>query len=173
MAELKKPWSDGGTAYEGGDGSAVFTSDANESLDREMEVSFVDGGRQIIVTRKVTQVGLREVFNCSDGLFRLSNGGTQSKLVGLSPMRRPLTLSNGQHINRPWCRRYIIKARLMYSPKRINSFLAPTIAKQCGYPSTTIRHTLVGVESTTNCLANHCGAQRICYIRRYRNNDAV
>lgn len=80
MAELKKPWSDGGSltaTYEGsGDGSAVFTSDANESLDREMEVSFVDGGRQIVVTRKVTQVGLREVFNCSDGPFRLSNGGT-------------------------------------------------------------------------------------------------
>ncbi len=80
MAELKKPWSDGGSltaTYEGsGDGSAVFTSDANESLDREMEVSFVDGGRQIVVTRKVTQLGLREVFNCSDGPFRLSNGGT-------------------------------------------------------------------------------------------------
>lgn len=84
MAELKKPWSDGGSltaTYEGsGDGSAVFTSDANESLDREMEVSFVDGGRQIIVTRKVTQVGLREVFNCSDGPFRLSNGGTLNVL---------------------------------------------------------------------------------------------
>lgn len=80
MAELKKPWSDGGSlaaTYEGsGDGSAVFTSDANESLDREMEVSFVDAGRQIVVTRKVTQVGLREVFNCSDGPFQLSNGGT-------------------------------------------------------------------------------------------------
>lgn len=80
MAELKKPWSDGGSltaTYEGsGDGSAVFTSDTNESLDREMEVSFVDGGRQIVVTRKVTQVGLREVFNCSDGPFRLSNGAT-------------------------------------------------------------------------------------------------
>ena len=84
MAELKKPWSDGGSltaTYEGsGDGSAVFTSDANESLDREMDVSFVDGGRQIIVTRKVTQVGLREVFNCSDGPFRLSNGGTLNVL---------------------------------------------------------------------------------------------
>ena len=84
MKSVIKPWNDGGSltvTYEGsGDGSAAISSDINESLDREqmLTVQTTDGSRSEVV--KVTQVGLREVFNCSDGPFRLSNGGTLNVL---------------------------------------------------------------------------------------------
>ena len=59
MAELVKPWNDGGSlsvAYEGdGDGSAVFSSDVNTGAERTMDVSFIDASRQVIVVRTVRQ----------------------------------------------------------------------------------------------------------------------
>lgn len=80
MAELVKPWNDGGSlsvAYEGdGDGSAVFSSDVAEGLDREMIVVFRDGGRTVAVERKVKQVGMREVFTGYDERFITADGGT-------------------------------------------------------------------------------------------------
>lgn len=80
MAELQKQWTDGGlltVTYDGsGNGSAEFTSETNESIDREMSVSFVDKSRAVVVERTVTQVGLREVFMASDGDFILADGGT-------------------------------------------------------------------------------------------------
>jgi hypothetical protein len=80
MAELKKRWSDGElltVTYDGDrDGSATFTSDANESLDREMVVTYVDKDKKVSVAQTVTQVGLREVFNASDSDFTLADGGT-------------------------------------------------------------------------------------------------
>ena len=80
MAELIKPWNDGGSlsvAYKGdGDGSAVFSSDVAEGLDREMLVVFRDGGKTVAVEKKVTQVGMREMFVPSDGEFILADGGT-------------------------------------------------------------------------------------------------
>ena len=80
MAELIKPWNDGGSlsvAYNGdGDGSAVFSSDVAEGLDREMWVVFRDGGKTVAVEKKVTQVGMREMFVPSDGEFILADGGT-------------------------------------------------------------------------------------------------
>jgi hypothetical protein len=80
MAELQKHWNDGElltVAYDGDrDGSAIFTSEENESIDREMSVSFVDKSRSVIVERTVKQIGLREVFNASDGAFLLADGGT-------------------------------------------------------------------------------------------------
>jgi hypothetical protein len=80
MAELVKPWNDGGSlsvAYEGdGDGSAVFSSDVAEGLDREMIVVFRDGGRTVAVERKVLQVGMREMFVPNDGDFVPSEGGS-------------------------------------------------------------------------------------------------
>ena len=76
MAKLVKQWNDGGSlsvAYEGNrDGSAVFSSDTNEGVDREMTVSFVDSSRKVSVSRLVKQDGMREVF--SD--FILADGGT-------------------------------------------------------------------------------------------------
>lgn len=84
MAELVKPWNDGGSlsvAYNGdGDGSAVFSSDVAEGLDREMIVVFRDGGRTVAVERKVLQVGMREMFVPSDGDFILADGGTYNVL---------------------------------------------------------------------------------------------
>ena len=44
--ELRKPWNDGGSlsvTYDGrGDGTAVFSSEVAEGLDREMTVTFSD-----------------------------------------------------------------------------------------------------------------------------------
>lgn len=80
MAELVRPWNDGGSltaAYEGrGDGSAVFSSDVAEGLDREMTVSFIDKSRSIVVERTVRQSGMREVFMGADGEFIPADGGT-------------------------------------------------------------------------------------------------
>ena len=84
MAELIKPWNDGGSlsvTYEGsGDGAAVFSSDVAEGLDREMIVVFRDGGKTVAIERKVLQVGMREMFVPSDGEFILADGGTYNVL---------------------------------------------------------------------------------------------
>lgn len=84
MAEFQKQWNDGElltVAYDGDrDGSATFTSDENESIDREMSVSFVDKSRSVIVERTVRQIGLREVLNASDGLLMTSDGQTLNVL---------------------------------------------------------------------------------------------
>lgn len=78
--ELKKPWNDGGSltaTYEGsGDGSAVFSSDIAEGLDREMIVVFRDSGKTVAVERTVKQVGMREVFTGYDERFFTADGGT-------------------------------------------------------------------------------------------------
>ena len=75
MGEIVKNWTDGGSlsvTYDGdGDGTAVFSSDVNEGLDREMSVLFKVKG--IEVERNVFQEGLRENFNED---FVLSDGGT-------------------------------------------------------------------------------------------------
>lgn len=80
MAELVKPWNDGGSlsvTYDGDrDGSAIFSSDIAEGLDREMQVLFVDQSRVAVVERVVRQEGMREMFIPSDGEFILSDGGT-------------------------------------------------------------------------------------------------
>lgn len=80
MAELRKQWQDGElltATYEGsGNGSAIFSSEVNESIDRELSVAFVSGDRAIVVERKVRQIGLREVFRVKEGDFRLADGGT-------------------------------------------------------------------------------------------------
>lgn len=72
MAELVKPWNDGGSlsaTYEGsGDGSAIFSSDSYEGIDRVQPVIFRDGGNTVVVERKVKQVGVREPIVTADGL---------------------------------------------------------------------------------------------------------
>lgn len=78
MSNLVKPWNDGGNlsvAYEGsGDGSAIFSSETNEGLDREMYVTFKGAGLEI--ERKVKQEGKREIFYALDGAFLDADGGT-------------------------------------------------------------------------------------------------
>lgn len=78
MAQLIKQWENGGNlsaTYEGsGDGEAVFSSDTNEGIDREMSVTFKGGG--VSVERKVTQEGLRQRFITADGkVFCIDGGG--------------------------------------------------------------------------------------------------
>ena len=87
MATLVKPWEDGGSltvAYEGsGDGSAVFSSEQNEGIDREMTVTFKGAGQEI--ERTVKQEGLREIFNED---FILADGGTFNVLKVAEPTWR-------------------------------------------------------------------------------------
>lgn len=80
MAELKKLWNDGGSltvTYEGsGDGSAIFSSDAYEGIDREQSVIFQDTSKTVAVERIVRQEGIRQPIGLSGGgIFRLANGG--------------------------------------------------------------------------------------------------
>lgn len=78
MAELVKQWNDGGSlsvSYDGDrDGTAVFSSERNDGLDREMSVRFVAGNSS--AERTVKQIGMREVFNAADGGFLTADGGT-------------------------------------------------------------------------------------------------
>ena len=59
MGEVVKQWADNGTvaiAYTGdGDGSAVITSSENTGPLREVEVSFIDATRAVVVTRVIRQ----------------------------------------------------------------------------------------------------------------------
>lgn len=78
MAELVKSWNDGGrltATYDGsGDGSAIFTSDSNDGIDREMEVTFKAPGVQEV--RKVMQLGLRQPYGLvGGGVFKVKGGG--------------------------------------------------------------------------------------------------
>lgn len=80
MAELRKPWNDGGSltaTYEGsGDGSAIFSSDVYEGIDREQSVIFRDADKVIAIERVVRQEGIRQPIGLSGGgIFRLANGG--------------------------------------------------------------------------------------------------
>lgn len=87
MATLVKQWPTGTgnltVTYEGdGDGTAVFASDTNEGIDREMSVRFVGGGESI--ERMVTQEGLRQPIALNgDGVFRVANGGRFGVLKGV------------------------------------------------------------------------------------------
>jgi hypothetical protein len=79
MAQLVKQWPTGtgnlSVTYDGdGDGSAVFTSDINEGIDRAMDVSFKAGN--IVVGRTVTQEGIRQPYGLNGGgVFRINGGG--------------------------------------------------------------------------------------------------
>lgn len=80
MESVIKPWNDSGilsVTYDGDrDGTAVFSSDIAEGLDREMQVLFVDQSRVVVVERTVRQEGMREAFCGSDSRFLTADGGT-------------------------------------------------------------------------------------------------
>lgn len=86
MAQLIKQWSTGlgnlSVTYEGdGDGTAVFTSDTNEGIDRVMDVAFKAG--DVVEQRIVTQEGKRQPFGLSGGgVFRIKGGGRYGVLKG-------------------------------------------------------------------------------------------
>lgn len=80
MAELVKPWNDGGSlsvTYNGdGDGSAVFSSDSYEGIDRVQSVVFRDIAESVAIERTVRQEGIRQPIGLAGGgIFRLANGG--------------------------------------------------------------------------------------------------
>lgn len=64
-------------AYEGsGDGSLTFNSNVNEGIDREQSIEVKTTDNKLSVSVSVKQIGLREVFTCTDGDFILADGGT-------------------------------------------------------------------------------------------------
>ena len=77
MAELIKPWSDGGNlsvTYGGDrDGEAIFSSEVNEGIDREMMITIKDISNSVYIEKTVSQQGRREVF-IDDWI--LADGGT-------------------------------------------------------------------------------------------------
>ena len=81
MATLIKQWPTGtgnlSVTYDGdGDGTAVFTSDTNEGIDREQNIVFKSSDNSISIERNVRQEGLRQPFGLNGGgVFRLANGG--------------------------------------------------------------------------------------------------
>ena len=102
MAQLVKQWSTGvgnlSVTYEGsGDGEAIFASDPNEGIDREMSVRFVGGG--ISEERVVTQEGLRQPFGLSGGgVFRIAGGGRYGVLKVGEPIEPMETYTRLTHI---------------------------------------------------------------------------
>lgn len=83
MKETKIKWREGEgyitATYEGsGSGSASISSDVNEGIDRvqSITVETTQGSEPKSESVQVAQIGLREVFEPSDGLFVLADGGT-------------------------------------------------------------------------------------------------
>lgn len=79
--EAKIKWSEGEgyitAAYNGeGSGSASIASDVNEGIDRKQSISVETTDGTIRRSVEVTQYGMREVFEPSDGGFVLADGGT-------------------------------------------------------------------------------------------------
>lgn len=73
MAELVKQWDDGKNltaTYTGsGDGEATFTSEVNEGLDKEINITIKTTSGNNVDEKSVVvrQVGLREEYITSDG----------------------------------------------------------------------------------------------------------
>ena len=81
--ETKIKWNEGDghitATYDGsGSGSAFISSDRNESIDREQNITVqtTEGDPTLKEVVTVRQIGLREVFNASDDAFVLADGGT-------------------------------------------------------------------------------------------------
>lgn len=78
MKTLEKNWNNGqilSITYTGdGDGEAIFESEINEGIDRELSVQF--SGGEVQVERLVKQEGLRQPINLNGGgVFRIKGGG--------------------------------------------------------------------------------------------------
>ena len=95
MKSVIKQWADGGNltaTYEGsGDGSAVFSSDEYEGIDREQSVIFKDVNNTVQVERIVRQDGKRQQFRTKDGLvFRVKGGGRFGVLKSETALEPPI-----------------------------------------------------------------------------------
>lgn len=106
MAEFVKPWNDGSgnlsATYDGsGAGDAVFASDVNEGIDREMSVIFSNESGAT-AERTVKQEGLRQRFVTADGkVFCVAGGGRFGVLKNEKNYTELLYLesSGSQYIN--------------------------------------------------------------------------
>ena len=159
--ELIKKWNDGGSltaTYGGsGDGTAVFTSDTNEGIDREMSITFKGGG--VSVERTVRQEGLREIFEDD---FLLADGGTFNVLKGKEPFTRLEYLeSNGKQ----W-----IDTGFSFDKAKDTTFVAEAMALSNGrtiimgnYYNASYRCMAIEFGGSSN---NHIGAGRgyICLL---------
>lgn len=81
MEEVRIKWNEGEgyitATYEGsGDGSLTFNSDINEGIDRKQIIKVKTTDDKLSVGISVKQVGLREVFTCTDGAFLLLDNTT-------------------------------------------------------------------------------------------------
>lgn len=79
MINKRKRWNEGGSlyiSYEGDkDGSATFSSDAYDGIDRIQIVTFKSTDGVISTTRAVKQEGTRQRFVFSDGkVFNVAEG---------------------------------------------------------------------------------------------------
>lgn len=79
--EKKIKWDEGDgyiTATYGGSGSgsASISSDVNEGIDRVQAIRVETTDKSLSAALVVSQEGLREVFEPSDGEFVLKDGGT-------------------------------------------------------------------------------------------------
>ena len=81
--ETKIKWNEGEgyitATYEGsGNGSVSISSDINEGIDRAQTITVetTQGSNPKSESVQVTQIGLREIFEPSDGMFVLKDGGT-------------------------------------------------------------------------------------------------
>ena len=85
VMETKIKWNEGEgyitATYEGsGSGSASISSDVNEGIDRAQSIKVETTDKSVSATLMVSQEGLREVFEPSDGGFVLADGGTLNVL---------------------------------------------------------------------------------------------
>lgn len=92
--ETKIKWNEGEgyitATYEGsGSGSASISSDVNEGIDREQSIKVETTDKSVSATLLVSQEGLREVFEPSDGEFILADGGTYNVLKS-SEQQKPV-----------------------------------------------------------------------------------
>ena len=79
--ETKIKWNEGEgyitATYEGsGSGAASISSDVNEGIDREQSIKVETTDKSVSATLMVSQEGLREVFEPSDGELIIADGGT-------------------------------------------------------------------------------------------------
>ena len=83
MTVLSKEWADGSgealnVSESAGTGTAdvALSSAANNGIDRSITLTAATEGGAVAVGLDVTQEGLREIFNASDGGFLLADGTT-------------------------------------------------------------------------------------------------
>lgn len=83
--ETKIKWNEGegniiATYVGSGNGSASISSDVNEGIDRQQSIKVETTDKSVSATLVVSQKGMREVFEPSDGEFVLADGGTYNVL---------------------------------------------------------------------------------------------